>query len=345
MSTLIDSKTVLGRWTAALVRLLDADGIDTDQLLEQADITRDVLQSPGSRIPFAKDIKLWKLALEASGDPALGLRLPQFISSSAFMGMGLAMQCAETLEDSLQCLERLCELAADGVTQQLVQEGDRAFVRYVAPAEIEPLLTHAELDASFASLLAMTQQSFGTPIQFIKTVSFKRSPPEDSTPYSAFFNTEVKFNQPHNELELDTSVLHTKNPNAHPELAESIEQEALSYMRRSQLGNIVLQVQMTITDLLAQGEPPTLAAVARQLLVGERQLQRKLTDANSSFASMVQEVRHRMAKQYLRQPRLSIAQITQLVGFTDQSNFTKAFKRWEGESPAAFRKKFNIIDL
>ncbi|MFK0570476.1 helix-turn-helix domain-containing protein [Endozoicomonas sp.] len=73
-----------------------------------------------------------------------------------------------------------------------------------------------------------------------------------------------------------------------------------------------------------------------------QELRRKLHELGTNYSQVLLGVRHEIAKKYLRQNKLALSEITQLLGFSDQSNFTKAFKRWQAETPVAFRKNTEI---
>jgi AraC-like DNA-binding protein len=72
--------------------------------------------------------------------------------------------------------------------------------------------------------------------------------------------------------------------------------------------------------------------------VSVRSLQRKLADKGTSFARLLEDTRRELSRQYVANSRLSVAEITYLLGFSDPANFTRAFRRWTGQSPSTFRQ-------
>jgi AraC-like DNA-binding protein len=97
------------------------------------------------------------------------------------------------------------------------------------------------------------------------------------------------------------------------------------------------RVRATIRRELAGGDP-SLDQVARELGTSRRSLQRRLADENLTYAQVLDDVRSTMARAYLAQRELSIAEVGYLLGFSEQSSFTRAFRRWTGVSPAEFRR-------
>ncbi len=80
--------------------------------------------------------------------------------------------------------------------------------------------------------------------------------------------------------------------------------------------------------------------IAEALNLSVRQLQRKLAAQNTSFAQLLQQTRHQLAKEYLANPSRSIVEISLNLGFSDQSNFASAFRRWQGVSPSTYRETY-----
>ena len=111
-----------------------------------------------------------------------------------------------------------------------------------------------------------------------------------------------------------------------------------TYNEIDNLADIVARVRAVLTELLPKGEPGA-AAVAAQLHLSERSLQRRLADARTGFSAVLKDTRHSLARSYLRDPQTSIGEIAYLLGFGDMSSFTRAFRRWEGLSPSEFRSR------
>ena len=93
-----------------------------------------------------------------------------------------------------------------------------------------------------------------------------------------------------------------------------------------------------IIDLLPSGVPRQ-SLIARELNLSLRSLQRKLAQSGTSFSEVLNQVRNEMACHYLKSPRHQVITIAYLLGFSDPSNFSRAFKRWNGESPYHYRQK------
>ena len=124
---------------------------------------------------------------------------------------------------------------------------------------------------------------------------------------------------------------------AHPALAQHNEQILSGYLARLDKDNIVAQLKALLPDCLPHGEPPQ-TQVAQRLHVSTRTLQRRLQEQGTRFSEVLDQVRHELALSYLAQPHYTVNEVAFLLGFADNSNFTRAFKRWTGQSPSQHRQ-------
>ncbi len=89
---------------------------------------------------------------------------------------------------------------------------------------------------------------------------------------------------------------------------------------------------------------PSQEMVADSLYMSVRNLQRKLQVEGNSYKQILDDVRQQLAEQYLKEKQRSIGEITYMLGFTEPSNFTRAFKRWTGLSPQVYQKSQNKLN-
>jgi AraC-like DNA-binding protein len=89
---------------------------------------------------------------------------------------------------------------------------------------------------------------------------------------------------------------------------------------------------------MLSSEVPTLDAVAHELCMSGRTLQRKLSDEGVRFSDLLDEARKELAQQYLENGRIAMTQISDILGFTDANSFFRAFRRWTGSTPRAYRR-------
>ena len=152
----------------------------------------------------------------------------------------------------------------------------------------------------------------------------------------------MAFGATHNCARFDAALLALPVPNAdvglYPVLQQHAEQLLQKKLRVQGEAGIVARVRASIASHLAQ-DRAGLPLIAQDLNLSQRTLQRKLSDANTSFQLVLDQTRREMAQGYLRQPDLSLVDIAFLLGYQDQSAFNHAFKEWTGDSPGSYREK------
>jgi AraC-like DNA-binding protein len=146
----------------------------------------------------------------------------------------------------------------------------------------------------------------------------------------------VRFNQSTAELTYPRSILSAKPRMAHG-LTSKIMQETCDRI----LGEVKTSTGVAgeVYQIIAStpGHSPSMDGVAKKLATTERTLNRKLNAEGTSFTQILDDVRCNLAKEYLRSTKLSIEDISELVGFSEAANFRHAFRRWTGSTPARFR--------
>jgi AraC-like DNA-binding protein len=156
--------------------------------------------------------------------------------------------------------------------------------------------------------------------------------------YIRLFGVLPHFNASDNVASFDAQLLSWPVPNADVSLYPVLQQHAdqLLKLRAQADQGVTRQVHDAIVRNLAQGQV-RLASIAEELKLSPRTLQRKLSDAGATFQQVLDQARFALAKEYLRQPDLSLVDIAFLLGYQEQSAFNHAFKEWAGVNPGSYR--------
>jgi AraC-like DNA-binding protein len=125
-----------------------------------------------------------------------------------------------------------------------------------------------------------------------------------------------------------------------PELAQLNDAVLLRYLANPEIRGIAVRVRDLLTTNLADGEPSE-EDVAHLLNVSVRTLQRKLVDGGTTYRELLDDTRRDLALSYLKLSPYSVTTITYMLGYSAASSFTRAFRRWTGESPTAWRARAN----
>lgn len=149
----------------------------------------------------------------------------------------------------------------------------------------------------------------------------------------------IEFNSAKNLLIFDRIHAEQRLATGSSELAKVNEDVARKYLIYIDRNSIVMLVMAAIVEMLPTGKV-TEESIADTLNLSVRTLQRKLSEQGTSFAAVYQSLRQDMAQQYIQDSQMSITEIAYLLGFSEQSNFTRAFRRWYGISPSSARRQF-----
>jgi AraC-like DNA-binding protein len=171
-----------------------------------------------------------------------------------------------------------------------------------------------------------------------EAVFVRRERPECHAAYEQFFGAPVSFGAEHNALRFPGSLLRQAMPAGNVELAHVNEQVVSRYLAQLNREDVAMQVKAYLVDKLPSGDVRE-EAVAVRLSMSLRSLQRRLQDQGTSYKELLEQTRRELAEQYVRNTHLSINEITFLLGFTEPANFSRAFRRWHGVSPSAFRER------
>jgi len=326
--------TSLSSVAALLGQTLRSLGHDPDPLFVKAGIAPEDVGNPTKRILTSRMQALWRLALDVTGNPALGLVVARQFQPAVLHGLGLACLASDTLHDVLLRLVRYSRIMNELLDFQL-EESTETIDLLVKVPDSGPDFVHASMDLGMAAFLRMCQITAGKDILPMQTW-LQRPTPVDTAAYEEVFGPDIVFEAASNRLCLDKPVALAPLATAHPELARLNDQTVIDYLARQDRNNITMQVRSRIIEQLPEGRPSQ-GEIAVKLNTSLRSLQRKLHQQETSFKELLNDTQRELALSYIRDSNRSIGEITYLLGVSEPSNFTRAFKRWTGKSPGEYR--------
>jgi len=329
--------TTLGSVAALLAQTLRSCDIDPAPLFSQADIDLSRVGNPDTRFPTQRMQKLWRLAIEASGNPELGLLAARQFQPAALHGLGFAWLASDTLLDALNRLARYSRLINSAVEFRVEVTPDTTDLAVITQPDIFPDFVYAALDLGMAAFLRMCQITAGEHILPVH-VTLQRPAPDCKDAFFELFGPSIEYDAKVSRLCFDSALMNQPLSTANPELARINDQTVVDYLARFDRSSIAMQVRSKIIEQLPDGLPRQ-DDIAGTLNVSLRSLQRRLKEEETSFKGLMEDTRKDLAMQYLRESHRSIGEITYLLGFSEPSNFARAFRRWTGKTPAAFRLK------
>jgi len=332
----IDQHTTLVSIASIVIDALESYGLDYRPIMAEAGFDPDKIYVPSTRVSTKNFLKLWKLSVAYSGDPCFGLRYAAYIQPSALHGLGFSWIASHTLKEGLERLVRFQRILASELLMGL-RETDTSYDVYNLIAQENDSLKHpdAELDAQIASIYKICQIMLGPDIKPV-SVRFEHGPPKCADQFEQFFGIPVEFNSRETAIAFDKTVSDLPASAANPDLTRINDQIVIEYLNQFDKDDVITQTRKYIIDHLPSGVPNQ-SVIASDLNMSLRSFQRKLKQAGTSYADLLENIRHEMACSYLESPQHQIIKIAYLLGYSDPSNFARAFKRWVGVSPNEFR--------
>jgi AraC-like DNA-binding protein len=339
-STRIAEPTIAAPFARALLELAVAKGAGRRELLERSGIDEGALDDRQARIPLARWVALMRFGAQACGDAALPLHFGEAFDVGDMSVVGLMTRAAGTKGEALTMVNRFCRLVADVPTEgderfQLVREGRRT---WMVDTRLDPNETPEVSETGFAQMATMGQRMLPGVLHF-RAVHFTHPAPAYRAEYERIFQVPVVFGSDRNAFlmpdgwEADPIALQPRYAldilEAHAErLLERLDSEA----------SVTLRVEALLAPRLASGQTGA-AAVAAALGLSQQGLYRKLKAEGVTFVEVLRAVRRRLANHYLRDKGLSAKETGYRLGFSDPAAFSRAFKRWTGSTPSAFRRE------
>lgn len=311
-------------------------GVRVDDLLEHHGVEPSHLEALDARVPHALLVDLWEQVPRRLEAPTLGLHLAQTIPLGAFDLVEYCMRNSPDLATSYRKLTRWQRLLHDGANYQLEIEGEVARIAH-RPAPSLGVPPHAS-DFIMAKLLRIGQQLTGVAFE-PRSVSFTYARPPDDSEHTRVFRAPVRFGQPHTQLELDRALLDLPIQGTDPNLAAVLERYAQRRLEElPQSTDWVDELRQRVRQAL-QGTVPDASALARQMGLSPRTLSRRLHERGLTYQQVVDEARKELALRHLLNKDLKVLEVAFLLGFSEVSTFYRAFRRWTGTTPAAYRRE------
>ncbi|SIS79491.1 transcriptional regulator, AraC family [Roseivivax lentus] len=331
----------MGVITALFARkVIDAAGPDIDRaaLFSRLGLAPDALPGVKRMVPDAEYYALLEEIAAALPDGTdFPLRVGASMRCDDYGAFGMAWKTAPTLRGSLERAERYARLLTS-VAEHEVREDPQGAIFLLHRAGPRRLGLRLSNEATLASAMAIMREVSPEPVTPLE-VYVQHAAPRETAAHEAYFGCPVRFGSDRDGILLGHDDLSRGNRLGDAALARfltpQLEKELASVARETSFEQVLLR---RVSDHLSAG-PPRAAAIAREMGMSERTFHRRLSHEGLSFQRVLEKARRRLAEGLLVQSDHSIAEIAFLTGFSEQSSFTRAFKRWSEVTPAAFRDR------
>ena len=329
------SSTTLTSWALLVWNALQEAGKDARSIFTEVDLDPSSLGDGNARYKIDKMYQLWQAAVSQTCNPCFGVDAGKHWSPTTFHALGFAWLASGSLQDAFERMARYSRLVNDSMSASLKRSGTNYHFT-VRSLESSELLHPAGIDASITAIVKMCRMLVGesfTPIEI--HMHCPRAP--SGVCLESYTQAPVIYNKTEYALIVDRHDAERLLPTANPELIRANEQIALHYLSMLERNNLTARVKSKIIELLPSGDISE-EEVAKALNVSLRTLQRKLREESESYGHLLKVVKKDMAENYIQDSQLSISEIAYLLGFSDQANFTRAFRRWNGSTPSQYRQ-------
>lgn len=318
----------------ALIEAVETAGIPAAEFVNAAGVSSEQLANAYGWVDVAELDRLTGRAVELTGDSAFGLHWVERSPLMKFDLLAMIIASAPTLREALGCLLRFQAMVFERPELEVVESEGRVQLRVfpVASTELALRLRTEMTVLAFVRLMRYV----GAPSEAVLRIAFMHRAPDYASEYARLFDGRACFGQAHSGVEIDPSWLDRRLLHANAELYRLLiiqGQQVLATIQSS--AGYVGQVRSYLRRVFPR--LPQMPEAARALALSERSLRRRLSEEGWSYSTILQESQLLLAQQLLGDPSLSIQRVGSDVGFSSTTAFHRAFKRWTGESPAAFR--------
>lgn len=308
----------------------------TDLIIQLSGCSAEAFADPDTRIPRAVATRLLELAVEATGDPRIGLSAAELTEAHDFDVLEYAARASPTLGDAVGCFMRYAQLMDDALEMTLDKEGERAILRFhLRPPITQPLAASDFIVAAALSFSKRNVATYEPPLE----VQLAHPPPPHAAEYGARLGTRVRFGAPCDAIVFPKSRLAAPLLRANPSIANAFEQHAQKLLVEVQKADgLSGKIRRILLETLRRG-PVNMNEVARREAMAVATMRRRLRDEGTTFADLLEEVRRDLSFQYLRDGGLTLTEIAFLLGYSNVTSFTRAFQRWTQTTPGAYRER------
>jgi len=326
--------TFLASLTRVLWRLLEHYKISPEFVFREVGMDPALMDEPRGRYRVEKAMSAWAKAEELIDDPCFGLKAAEFWHPPDLHALGYAFLASSTLRTALDRLVRHVAIVNDRVRFSIDEKGEQVICThgFVGPKLAMPTAVE---DARWALFVSLCRRSHGENLNPAE-IWFQHPELSCSGDYYGLFRCPIIFGAETSAIVFARSDVYSPLPAANRELARANDQILTNLLSELVDGDLITKVKKAIAEELPSGSPKD-DVIAKAVFMSSRNLHRKLSAQGTNYSKLLDAVRRELAQQYVADFSLSLSEISFLLGFSEQSAFSRAFRRWTGKAPSASR--------
>jgi AraC-like DNA-binding protein len=314
-----------------LLEFLENEGFDPETILNRVGIPKSALEDANTRFPERKLEAMWQVASEVTGDPAVALRVSTMAKANTLGIIGYLASASESGRNAFELVKDLTPLLWEDFECDLESDGEVAFIRCSLGGD--PQASRFTTEYAIGLTVTMSRVIGAARVDPLEA-RFSYPAPAYADEYERILRLPIRFDADQDGVLFPTSMMDSLNPSADAALRQLLERYAADQLARiSTSVQFPQRIRACILSMLPLGRL-TADTVAAQFSMSNRTLRRRLQEECTSYQEILDDVRTELARQYLTEEKRGINEVASLLGFSDPSAFTKAFRRWTGQTPA-----------
>lgn len=307
-------------------------GIAAQDVARKAQLPLTIITEP--EVTTDQYFAIWQAYSDLMGDAATGIiKLATAFETAKYPPTVLATYHARDYRDALSRMVRYKQMCPPE-NLHMTEEGEHCTIE-LEWQDTEQPGPPVLVGITLAFLLELGRRGTGHPLT-AKLVEFSHSM-GDVQALEAYFGCRIQMSARHNRLTLHRKDLDRLFVSYNEELLEILTPALDQSLDEQQRSLSTSEMVKWIMKRGLTGGRPNIQAVANELSMSDRTLQRRLTDDNTSFKQLLIQARHEQAREYLADPAFDIKEVAYLIGYADQNSFYRAFRLWEGVTPSKWR--------
>lgn len=330
-----DEPQVAASGTLALVHYLKGlNRLDIEEVRALLGCSLDHLKAPDQRLSAERHYQLWSYAERATGDPAVGLHAGEVVDPERMGLVGHVFFNCDTLGEAVTQYVRLHRLINEAVRLSLEQTGDQVLLTWRADSAAH--YCRQDMDRTLSAALSRTRH-FIHPEFAIDWAELAHPEPNYAREYQRILGCPVTFEAPATRVAFHCDYLSHPIPRRSPYVYSAVLKQVNSVLARLQTRRAFSRKVRRLISRQMATERIDADSLAKQCHMSRQTLYRRLKREGLGFHELVEQVRKDKALRYVAGDRYALGEIAFLLGFSELSAFSRAFKRWTGVGPAQYR--------
>ncbi|RLU03490.1 MAG: AraC family transcriptional regulator [Ketobacter sp.] len=331
-----DTPIVVPEYISAYLEFPEQLGLKRAELSRKSGVDLDALAENPRPFTLNEILKLVEVGIKELQMPYGGLAIGQQMRLTCHGMAGVSAMAQQTYAECLQAACRLCEKAFPPFSMQYFETEHTVGIRVIECISLEPY-SHFFMESIMVNFRSILKFLLGKEYE-PEYIAFPYPAPEYEKIYNRYFNCKIRFNAEHCEFAVSKTLARRELLLANQGIARMAEQDFLKTVPPINLN--YLPKKLSLVLIQSVGAFPSLETAARKLGMSGRTLRRQLNSLGTNFQNELDLLRREFAINYLTKSDKCITEIALMLGFCDSSAFSKAFKKWTGESPREFKKNY-----